>query len=76
MINKCHLLVLYASPSHRLELVGESKMVGQVAIQRKLLLLTYTLWKNDTTFVEHYKKSSSEKTSEATQDNLKIEASL
>lgn len=54
----------------------ESKMVGQVAIQRKLLLLTYTLWKNDTTFVENYKKSSSEKTSEATQDNLKIEASL
>ncbi|UMY65615.1 MULTISPECIES: IS110 family transposase [unclassified Flavobacterium] len=35
-----------------------SKMIGQVAIQRKLLLLMYTLWKNDTVFIEGYKKDS------------------
>lgn len=53
----------------------ESKMVGQVAIQRKLLLLIYTLWKNDTIFIEDYKtpkKSSSETSSEATQDSRKL----
>lgn len=54
----------------------ESKMIGLVAIQRKLLLLLYTLWKNDTAFVENYKKSSSENVSEATQDNLIAETSL
>jgi transposase len=48
----------------------ESKMVGQVAIQRKLLLLIYTLWKNDTTFDPEYKKSSSSTKTEATQDRL------
>lgn len=35
-----------------------SKMIGQVAIQRKLLTLMYTLWKNDTEFIEGYKVSS------------------
>jgi transposase len=33
-----------------------SKMVGQVAIQRKLLALIYTLWKNDSEYIEGYKK--------------------
>jgi len=33
-----------------------SKMVGQVAIQRKLLALIYTLWKNDSQYIEGYKK--------------------
>lgn len=33
-----------------------SKMVGQVAIQRKLLVLIYTLWKNNTQYQEGYKK--------------------
>ncbi|MEL7221306.1 MAG: IS110 family transposase [Bacteroidota bacterium] len=33
-----------------------SKMIGQVAIQRKLLVLLYTLWKNDSTFIEGYQK--------------------
>jgi transposase len=33
-----------------------SKMVGQVAIQRKLLSLIFTLWKNGTTFNPEYKK--------------------
>lgn len=32
-----------------------SKMVGQVAIQRKLLALIYTLWKNNEVFQENYK---------------------
>lgn len=47
-----------------------SKMVGQVAVQRKLLLLIYSLWKNDTTFDPEYKKSSSYQLTEATQDNF------
>lgn len=47
-----------------------SKMVGQVAIQRKLLALIYTLWKNDTEYVEGYKKDvASIKTTEATLDS-------
>lgn len=47
-----------------------SKMVGQVAIQRKLLVLIYTLWKNDTEFIEGYKKEvASIKTTEATLDS-------
>lgn len=46
-----------------------SKMIGQVAIQRKLLLLIYSLWKNDTTFDPDYKNSSSYQLAEATQDN-------
>ena len=33
-----------------------SKMIGQVAIQRKLLALIYTLWKNDAQYMEGYKK--------------------
>lgn len=31
-----------------------SKMIAQVAIQRKLLVLIYTLWKNGTTYIEDY----------------------
>ena len=33
-----------------------SKMIGQVAIQRKLLILIYTLWKNQTVYQTDYKK--------------------
>jgi hypothetical protein len=33
----------------------DAKKIGVVAGMRKLLLLIYTLWKNDTTFDEHYK---------------------
>ena len=33
-----------------------SKMIGQVAIQRKLLGLIYTLWKNNTVYDEDYQK--------------------
>ncbi len=47
-----------------------SKMIGQVAIQRKLLILIYTLWKNDTQFIENYKVGSPDQKIEATQDSL------
>jgi transposase len=46
-----------------------SKMIGQVAIQRKLLILIYTLWKNDTEFIENYKVGSPDQKTEATQDS-------
>ncbi len=46
-----------------------SKMIGQVAIQRKLLMLMYTLWKNDTEFIENYKIGSPDPKIETTQDS-------
>lgn len=46
-----------------------SKMIGQVAIQRKLLVLIYTLWKNDTEFMENYKRGSLDPKTETTQDS-------
>jgi transposase len=46
-----------------------SKMVGQVAIQRKLLVLLYTLWKNNTSFIEGYNKVASPINAEATLDS-------
>lgn len=46
-----------------------SKMIGQVAIQRKLLVLIYTLWKNNTEFIENYKSSSLDSKIETTQDS-------
>jgi transposase len=46
-----------------------SKMIGQVAIQRKLLILMYTIWKNNTVFIENYKVSSPDPKVEATQDS-------
>jgi transposase len=52
-----------------------SKMIGQVAIQRKLLILIYTLWKKDTCFIENYKKIAP-KLSEATQDSISNEVLL
>lgn len=45
-----------------------SKMVGQVAIQRKLLTLIYTLWKNDSEYIEGYKKQVA--------PTIKVEATL
>jgi transposase len=48
----------------------DSKMVGQVAIQRKLLLLQYTLWKNNTTFdIGHKSKVALTTGVEATRDS-------
>ena len=46
-----------------------SKMIGQVAIQRKLLTLIYTLWKNNTEFIEGYKQSSPNPKVETTLDS-------
>lgn len=47
-----------------------SKMVGLVAVQRKLLGLIYTLWKNNTIFIEEYQKEvASIKLTEATLDS-------
>lgn len=46
-----------------------SKMIGQVAIQRKLLILIFTLWKNNTEFITGYKRVASDG-SKATQDSL------
>lgn len=46
-----------------------SKMIGQVAVQRKLLVLIYTLWKNNTEFIENYKSSSLDPKIETTQDS-------
>jgi transposase len=40
-------------------IVGKpSKMVGVTALQRKILLLIYTLWKNNETFIEEKKGTS------------------
>lgn len=47
-----------------------SKMIGQVAIQRKILILIYTLWKNETVFIEGYRnKAAQSKTDRATLDS-------
>ena len=35
----------------------EYKMIGVVAMQRKLLGLIYTLWKNDSEYIENYQKN-------------------
>jgi transposase len=60
-LKKCYLRIIKKK---------ESKMIGQVAIQRKLLLLMYALWKKDEYYQSDYqKKSSSNKTIEATQDS-------
>jgi len=48
-----------------------SKMIGQIAIQRKLLLLIYTLWKKDENYDSNFViKSSSTEGCEATQDRI------
>lgn len=46
-----------------------SKMIGQVAIQRKLLVLLYTLWKNNTPFIEGYNEVAPTILAEATLDS-------
>ena len=46
-------------------------MKGQVAVQRKLLILVYTLWKNDTTYdPDYYNKKIAQAEARATQDKL------
>lgn len=49
------------------------KMIAQVAIQRKLLTLIYTLWKKDSVFIAQYKASSPNLEIETTQDNSVVE---
>jgi transposase len=44
------------------------KMKGYVAVQRKLLCLTYTLWKTDTTFKDDFIQSKAPKTIVEKQD--------
>ncbi len=53
-------------------------MIGQVAIQRKRLLLIYTLWKNDQTFDPEYhlKKVAQPQKSQATRDSSNSELLL
>ena len=46
-----------------------SKMIGQVAIQRKLLVLVYTLWKTDSNYITGYNEVASTKKAEATLDS-------
>jgi transposase len=51
-----------------------SKMIGQVAIQRKLLLLIYTLWKNKSSYIENYQnKIAQAKSAQATLDSSVVE---
>ncbi len=47
-----------------------SKMVGQVAVQRKLLVLMYSLYKNGTRYQEGYNKVAPTEMAEATQDSI------
>ena len=35
-----------------------AKMIGQVAVQRKLLLLMYALWKKDEVYIPNYKNKT------------------
>lgn len=52
-----------------------SKMIGQVAVQRKLLILLYTLWRKNEPFNENYiKKDSSTENCEAIQDSATVMA--
>lgn len=46
-----------------------SKMIGQVAIQRKLLILIYSLWSKNEIYNSNYKKVTSSKMLEVTQDS-------
>lgn len=48
---------------------NSSKMVGQVAIQRKILVLIYALWKNNSIYIEDYNKVAPIAITEATLDS-------
>lgn len=47
-----------------------SKMVGQVAVQRKLLVVMYSMYKNRTRYQQGYNKVAPTQTIEATQDSI------
>lgn len=57
----------------RVNMNKPSKMIGQVAIQRKLLVLIYTIWKNETEFIDGYNASSPNSKAGTTQDSSKAE---
>ena len=60
-LKECYIRIIQRKPS---------KMVGQVAIQRKLLVLIYTLWKNDTCFIPDYQNKVAQATyAQATLDS-------
>ncbi len=44
-------------------------MIGQVAIQRKLLVLFYSFWKNNTVYIVGYNKVAPIETIEAKLDS-------
>jgi len=46
-----------------------SKMIGVVAIQRKLLILVYTLWNKNESYQDDYKSKVAPTKAEATRDN-------
>jgi len=52
--------VKYASPIksfyERVNQNKASKLIGAIAVQRKLLILMYTMWKNDTYYIEELEK--------------------
>ncbi len=53
----------------------KEKMVALVAVQRKLLALSFTLWKNEATFIDNYQSIIAQKEvapawAEATQDSV------
>ena len=50
----------------RLVAQGKPKKVALVAVQRKLLALTFTLWKKECCFVENYQSSTTNKIASAT----------
>ena len=47
-----------------------SKMIGQVAVQRKLLVLMYSLYKKGTRYQEGYNRVAPTKMAEATRDSI------
>jgi transposase len=54
-----------------------SKMIGQVAIQRKLLVLIYTLWKTNAEYMSGYHETKvAQQKSQATQDSIFEDTSL
>lgn len=64
-LKTCYLRIIQKKPS---------KMIGQVAIQRKLLTLIYTLWKNNSCYIENYQNKVAQATkAQATLDSSSIE---
>lgn len=67
----CRFNPVFTATYLRINQNKPAKMIGLVAIQRKLLLLMYTLWKNNTTYDPNYKKVAPATTAGATQDSAR-----